>query len=441
MRIGKSAAALGLAALVFAAAPTPSSADAYRSFGRFSFFAQAAQRSIPGVGSDTLSELIGTFTLRSAAPDTGGFEYGVDTRFAGYPSAERRKQRASIYEAYGGWSTAGGIFRIRAGQVWLDELGALGSVGGVAAEARLAKDLPLGLGTLRLGLFCGLEPKILDPGYVSGISKFGSYLSLEAGSGRRHVVGYVNLRNQGVTEGSVLLFSNYIPVRKSFFLYQSAEYDLQGPAGRGSSRLTYFFINARYAPVRAVELQAVYHHGISVDTRLIADSLREGRPVSESLLEGYLFESIGGRLTLRPWRNFQVFAGYAQDRTRKEEEKRDRFNFGIFSPNLLRTGLDLTVSDTRFKNAAGSTSDAWYFSLGRDLGRHLYLEAYYRTSVAFLRLSNFGVLVERRPYSHLYGLSSTIRLGRRASLLVILERTNEDVQNETRLLSGLSYRF
>ncbi len=149
--------------------------------------------------------------------------------------------------------------------------------------------------------------------------------------------------------------------------------------------------------------------------RLIADNLREGRPVSEAQLEGFLFESIGGRLTLRPWRNFQLYVGYAQDRTRQEEEKRDRFSFGIYSPNILRSGFDVTVSDTRFKTAAGSTSNAWYFSLGRDLGRTLYLEAYYRSSVAFLRLSSLGVVVDRRPYSHLYGLSSVIRLGGRAS--------------------------
>ena len=105
------------------------------------------------------------------------------------------------------------------------------------------------------------------------------------------------------------------------------------------------------------------------------------------------------------------------------------------------SGFDLTISDTRFNTAAGSTSDAWYFSLGRNLGRALYLEAYYRTSVAFLRLSSSGVLVDRRPYSHLYGLSSVIRIGRRASLLVTLERTDEDSLGETRVLSGLSYRF
>jgi hypothetical protein len=415
--------------------------DARRASGRFSVFAQAAQRNLNGIDNDTFSELIGTFTLRSAVNDDGGFEYGVDTRFAGYPSTEGRDSRASLYEAYVGWSPAGGGFRVRAGQLWLSGMGAFGSIAGASAEVRLLKEADNGVGTLKLGLFGGLEPKILELGYVPDVAKFGGYLSLESRSGRRHVLGYANVRNAGLAERSVILFSNYIPVKRSFFLYQAAEWDLQGPGGEGESKLTYFFTNARYSPVREVEIQGVYHRGISVDTRFIADSLREGRPVSEAQLEGLLFESIGGRLTLRPWRSFQVFFGYAQDRTRQDEEKRDRYTFGVFSANLLRSGFDVTVSDTRYTTAAGSHSDAWYFSLGRDLGRSLYLDAYYRTSIAFLRLSSSGVLVERRPYSHLYGLSSIIRIGRRASLLVTLERTDEDSLGETRLLSGLSYRF
>jgi hypothetical protein len=441
MRYKKTTAVCSLALAVVFTSLAASAYDPRRASGRFSVFAQAAQRNLNGIDNDTFSELIGTFTLRSAVNDDGGFEYGVDTRFAGYPSTEGRDSRASLYEAYVGWSPAGGAFRVRAGQLWLSEIGAFGSIAGAAAEVRLLKEADNGLGTLKLGLFGGLEPKILELGYVPDVAKFGSYLSLESRSGRRHVLGYANVRNGGLTERSVILFSNYIPVKRSFFLYQAAEWDLQGPGGEGGSNLTYFFTNARYSPVREVEIQGVYHRGISVDTRFIADSLREGRPVSEAQLEGLLFESIGGRLTLRPWRNFQVFFGYAQDRTRQDEEKRDRYTFGIFSSNLLRSGFDVTVSDTRYTTAAGSRSDAWYFSLGRDIGRSLYLEAYYRTSIAFLRLSSSGVLVERRPYSHLYGLSSVIRLGRRVSILATLERADEDSLGETRLLSGLSYRF
>ncbi len=433
------AASLGVTLLLAADAVWAYEAGRYQ--GRFSFFAQAASRNLSGVGNDAFSEFIGTFTLRSAATDKGGFEFAIDARFAGYPSTEERQQRASIYEAYAGWSPAGGAFRIRAGQLWLYEMGALGSVAGAAAEVRLFKEEASGVGTLKLGLFGGLEPKVLSLGYIDGIAKFGGYLTLESRSGRRHVLGYANIRNGSLTERSVISFSNYIPVGRSFFLYQVAEYDLRGPGGQGTSKLTYFFTNIRYSPAREIELQGIYHRGISVDTRFIADSIREGRPVSEAQLEGLLFESIGGRLTLRPWRNFQFFVGYAQDRTREEEEKRDRFNFGVFSPNLLRSGFDLTVSDTRFNTAAGDTSDAWYFSLGRDVSRALYLEAYYRTSVAFLRLSTSGVLVERRPYSHLYGVSSVIRLGRRASILALLERTDEDSLGETRILTGLTYRF
>ncbi len=217
MRNGKFLAAVAIAAALLVAAPRASAYEASRYSGRFSFFAQAARRNLTGFGNDTFSELIGTFTLRSAVSDKGGFEYAIDTRFAGYPSSEERRQRASVYEAYAGWSSEGGAFRVRAGQLWLYELGAFGSVAGAAAELRLLKEEDNRVGTLKLGLFGGLEPKILNLGYVAGVAKFGGYLSLESKSGRRHVLGYANIRNRSLTERSVLFFSNYIPVRSVLF--------------------------------------------------------------------------------------------------------------------------------------------------------------------------------------------------------------------------------
>ncbi|MFH1574845.1 MAG: hypothetical protein ABIG68_12740, partial [Acidobacteriota bacterium] len=219
------------------------SADTNPRWGRVSLFAQAAQRSQTGGENDLFTELVGTLRLKSPAGEDGGFEYGIDTRFAGYPSTEGRGQRISIYDAHIGWKMKGGAFGLRAGQVWIDELGALGSLGGVVAEARPFKRLPLGLGEMRVGAFYGLEPKIMKAGYVSNVQKFGGYLTLDGGGTRRHVLGYVNIRNQGLTERSVLVFSNYIPIKREFYLYQAMEYDLQGPAGQGRARLSYFFAN------------------------------------------------------------------------------------------------------------------------------------------------------------------------------------------------------
>jgi hypothetical protein len=416
-------------------------ADINPHWGRVSLFAMGAQRSQSGGENSLFSELVGTLMLRSSVGEAGGFYYAIDTRFAGYPSTEGRKQRVSVYDAYVGWWTKGRAFGFRAGQVWLDELGALGSLGGVVAEARPFQKLPYGIGEMRVGAFWGFEPEIMEAGYVSNVNKFGGFLTIEGAAARRHVLGYINIQNQGLTERSVLVFSNYIPVKRDFFLYQTLEYDLQGPAGQGQARLTYFFANARYSPWRFLELQGLYHHGRSIDTRTITEQVHSGRPVGESALEGFLFESIGGRLTLRLTPGLQAFAGYAQDKTNEGDEKRDRFTLGIFGYDLFKSGLDLRVTNSRFSQAGQSSYDSWYVSLGKTFGRSLYLEGYYSSSVSVLHYYGGQFQVETRPRTDLYGLSSVFYMTRRASLLLTLERTSGDLPGETRLLAGFTYRF
>ncbi|OGD36653.1 MAG: hypothetical protein A2V45_04685 [Candidatus Aminicenantes bacterium RBG_19FT_COMBO_58_17] len=416
-------------------------ADINRRWGRVSLFALAAQRSQPGGENNLFTELVGTLMFRSSVGEDGGFEYAIDSRFAGYPSTEGRSQRVSIFDAHVGWWTKSRTFGFRAGQVWLDALGALGSLGGVVAEVRPFRNLPLGIGEMRLGGFWGFEPKIMEAGYVSNVNKFGGYLAIEGAAARRHVLGYVNIRNQGLTERSVLVFSNYLPIKRAFYLYQAMEYDLQGPAGQGQGRLTYFFANARYSPLRLIELQGIYHHGRSIDARTITEQVRSGRPVSESALEGFLFESIGGRLTLRFFPGLQVFAGYAQDKTNEQDEKRDRLTFGFFGYNLFKTGLDLRVTNSRFSQAGRSSYNSWYVSLGKTLGRSLYLEGFFSSSVSILRYFGSQVQLETRPRTELFGLSSIFYLTRRASLLLTIERTSGDFPGETRAMTGVSYRF
>lgn len=441
MKTTRSAVSLlaGLALMLAAAAPAR--ADINPRWGRVSLFAQAAQRDQSAGENGLFTELVGMLMYRAPAGEDGGLEYAVDTRFVGYPSTEGRKQRVSIYDAHVGWWTKGKRFGLRAGQVWLDELGALGSVGGVVAEARPLQELPYGIGTLRAAGFWGYEPKIMEASYVSNVNKFGAFLAVEGAAARRHVLGYVNIRNQGLTERSVLVLSNYIPVKKEFFLYQAMEYDLQGPAGQGDAKLTYFFVNARLLASRWLEVQGIYNHGRSIDARTIAEQVHNGRPVSESSLEGFLYESVGGRLTLRLPAGFQVFGGYAQDRTNREDKKRNRFTFGVFGYNLLQSGFDFRVTNAHLTQAGQTSHDSWSVSIGKMLGRAVYLEGYYSSSVSVLRYFGGQVQLATHPRTNLFGLTSTISLARRTSLLLTVEHTSGDFPSETRALTGISLRF
>jgi hypothetical protein len=426
--------ALGLLLL-----PSFAHAGAIGGWGRVSLFGTWLRSSTPGQPSTTFSELMGTATVRSKPADEGGYEYAVDLRGSTYPSSEERKSRFSIYDAYAGARTTGGVFGVKLGQMWINDLGGLGSFAGVLAEVRQPKPSPAG--RLRFGVFAGLEPEILDVGYASGVRKGGVYLALDGASIRKHVLGYVLVRNSGKTERSVLTLTNFIPSGRKFFLYQAAEYDVAKPGGLGKSGLNYIFANARYAPIPLVEVQGTYHHGRSIDARTITLDQLNGRPVDARKIEGFLFETIGGRVTFTLLPTLRVYGGYSRDRHNQDEGTSGRTTVGLFASNVAGSGFDVSVSDNR-THRKSSSYDAWYASLGRSLGQKFYFSADYSSSLSILRwVGSNGVTVETRPRMKRYSLYGMWNVSRSFSFMITGERIKEDETTQNRILTGLMYRF
>jgi hypothetical protein len=427
--------------------PTPASpltktpvAPAIPRWARVSFFGTGASTSYDSGESSTFSELTTSLSARSAQRADGGFEYGLDARFGAYPSSEERDQRISIYDAYVGQRLFGGHMLVRAGQMWLNDLGGLGSIGGGLIEVgqlNTGKRL-----RFRVGAFGGLEPKILEPGYTSNVTKFGGYVALDGNGAQKHVIGYINVRNKNLTERSVLSLTNYIPVGQVFYLYQAAEIDLSGPGGEGNGGLSYLFANARIAPSRRADLQVTYHRGRSIDARTITDDILNGRPVTSKQLEGYLYESASARLSVEVFRNFRVFAGYGQDKNDSSDSATGRISAGVYSSNLFGTGLDVNVTDYRYDQPGGSSYDSWYASAGRALGSKVYLTAEYSSSLSIIRYTqSTGVVIESKPSTKRFGGSAILNLTRTMSLMVTGEHTQGDDYKENRVLTGITYRF
>ena len=224
-----------------------------------SFFANVASTTGADGSSSSFSEIVTNVAAQSVQHAGNGFEYGLDARFGAYPSTDDRDPRTSVYDAFVAQRLMDGRVLVKAGQMWLNDLGGLGSVGGALVEVRQSADATRL--RWRAGGFGGVEPEIMDVGYVSGVKKFGGYFALDGNGAQRSVVGYINVRNEDLTERSVLSFTNYIPVQQSVFIYQAAEVDLTGPGGEGSGGLTYFFVNARVAPAKRADIQATYHRG------------------------------------------------------------------------------------------------------------------------------------------------------------------------------------
>ncbi len=405
---------------------------------RISIFGQGASINQEGEGTGSYGELISSFSLTSPYSESEqGWEYGVDLRASAYPGTEGRSSHLSIYNAFVGQQF--GSFTVRAGQIWLSEIGSLGSIGGGVFQIKRPKS---SAGRLRFGIFAGLEPEILDPSYVSGIKKFGGFAALDAEHGRSHVIGYANIRNSGLTERSVLIFTNYLPYQNKVFVYQSAEYDLTGPAGNGSGGLNYFFTNARYAPTRSLEFLGIYHHGRSIDARTITQDQLDGRPVDVNALKGLLFESMDFRTTVQVVSNVFIFGSYGRDKNNRDEKSVDRITYGFFTNSIGSTGIDVRFSGNRNNPGVGDSYDSWSVSGGRSFANKVYVSADFTSSVSLVFLSaENGFIVQSGPRTKRWGGSAVVNLNRSLSLLVTGERTNDTTYSETRFLGGITYRL
>jgi len=450
------AVALGLAGLAgHARAQTPASSPTGQTtpagqsglrqpviprWARVSFFAHGASTTPTGGEASTFSEVTTNVSARSAERPDGGFVYGLDLRVGAYPSSEERDPRTSVYDAFVGRRFAGGRLLVKAGQMWLNDLGGLGSFSGAAVEYTHRRS-PSSL-HVRMGAFGGLEPRILEAGYVPGVQKIGGYVAVDNGGARKHVLGYVNVRHDGLSERSVLSLTNYVPVGQVLHVYQALEYDLAGPAGQGQGGLSYFFANGRLSPTRRADVQVTYHRGRSIDARTITDDVLAGRPVSAKVLDGYLYASANARVTVEVWKGLRLFGGYGRDTNGNGDAATDRVSFGLYSSNLFGSGFDLTVTDYRYQRAQQSAYDSWYVSVGRSVGSRIYLSGEYSTSLSVIRYTpSSGITIETRPTSERVGGSLSINLSRALSLLITGEHTTGTDYSENRMLSGLVVRF
>jgi hypothetical protein len=409
-------------------------------WARVSFFGNASVNTpADGSGASTLNELITTAAVQSPTYEGDGTEYGADLRLANYPSSANRANTVSIYDVYLTRRMASGRLAVKAGQMWLNELGSLGSVAGVLVEGRQLKDTDGS--RWRAGVFTGLEPEILRAGYASGVRKAGGYVAFDGAGAQRDVIGLVTIKNESLTERSVLMTNNFLPLGKRVFVFQSAEYDLIGPAGNGSGSLSYFFTNARVTPTDRVDLQATYHRGRSIDVRTISIDTLNGRPIDQRAVEGLLFESIGGRVTITVAKSVRLFGGYARDQTNQDAVITGRATFGAYLSNIGSTGLDLTVSDARILRNGLSSYDSWYVSTGHTVGARAYLSADYTTSLSTIDLSSASVAqIQTNPRTQRFSGSATVNLNKTFSLLVTADHTIDPSYTENRVLAGITCR-
>jgi hypothetical protein len=425
--------------LSLCAAGRASAQSTSRAWSRISFFTNSAITEAADGTSTRLTELSTAFTYRQADDDDSRAEYGADIRFAGY-APDTRPQRASIYEAYVGGRFDDGQIRVRAGHLWLTDLGSLGSVAGAQVEVAQPRDGPDG-GRYRIGTFAGAEPAILDAGYAPNVRKFGAYVSYDGAAARRDTVGYVLVRNASLVERSVVTTTNFVPIHQKVFIYQAAEFDVQPPAGQADRGLTYFFATGRVNATERVELQGTYNKGRSIDVRSLSEDILAGRPLSQQAVSGFLYESIGGRATVEVAPRVRVYAGYSRDKNNQDSAPAGRTLVGAYAGNVAGTAFDLTASESLIDRPDGSYQSQ-YVSIGRMFGRKLYVSADYTTSLSIIQFSRSdGVIVQTQPHTTRVSGTANWYISRTVSLLTMVERSKIDGLYDLRILSGLTYRI
>lgn len=410
-----------------------------RPWSRISFFTNSSRIDSDGRPTTVLTELSTAFSYQLPDLDESGAEYGADVRYSAYTS-QSRPERASIYEAFVGARLGDGRVKLRAGHVWLTELGSLGALAGAVFEARQERLLPED-GRFRFGAFGGMEPQVLHAGYAPDVKKLGGYVAYDGSGARRHSAGYVMVRNGPLVERSAVTTSNYLPLGPKVSVYQAAEVDVQPPAGTARAGLAYFFSNARVTATDRVELQGTYNRGRSVDVRGLSDDILNGRPVLQTSIDGLLYESTGGRVTVEIVPMVRVYAGYSRDRTNHDAEPTNRTLVGGYASNVARSGFDLSASDSLMARPGGSFHSR-YLSVGRQIRRRVYLSGDYSTSLSVVRFSRSdGIIVETRPHTNRISGTATAYLTRMISLIGSVEGTREDAARELRVMTGLTYRI
>ena len=414
---------------------------ASRPSGRVAIHVNTVNRSPVDGGSSSEAEVSVSAELESPeAGDSSGLDYRLDIRQS-RTTGGLRPDRVSVYDAYVGAHVGEGVqLSVRAGHMWLPELGTVGALAGGLVEVGQARAAE---GTrFRAGAFAGREPNPLTTGYAAGVRKIGGYAAVESGFLRRHLVGYTRVTQGGMTERSVLSLTNFVPAGSRFFLYQTAEYDVNGPAqGAGRSGLSYFLANARLNPSTRVELSSTYNRGRSIDARTLTSDLLNGRPLTPQATEGLRYESASGRVTVEIVRNVRLYVSYGQDRTNRDDARTGRVTWGGYASNVLRSGFDVSGSDARIDRPTGAYHSR-YLSVGRSVGRKVYVSGDYSTSLSVVQfLRSDGLLIETRPWTRRYSGSANVNLTRAISLLATADYTLDEAQRDVRLLSGLSYRF
>ena len=101
----------------------------------------------------------------------------------------------------------------------------------------------------------------------------------------------------------------------------------------------------------------------------------------------------------------------------------------------------MSGSDARIDGPTGPYHSR-YLSVGRSIGRSVYVSGDYSTSLAVVRfLRSDGVTIETRPWTRRLSGNVSATLNRQFSLIGVVDLTMDEGMNDLRVMTGLTYRL
>ena len=265
-----------------------------------------------------------------------------------------------VYNARLNYEKTGKPLFLSLGQMNLYDTAGIGQLLGGALGFKLRSD------TL-VGAYAGLQSSVYVSRIDSDYSKLGLFARYLGGQGRRVVASFNQVRFSGSTERQYIYAGTLFPFNRKLVLYGNAEYEV-GSQVKSSDRLSRFFTNVRWNPVKIIDVIANFSLGKGLDFHRYLTERSQDPALNDQELERFYYsKQYGLRVNLKPSRNWRFTIA------RRESEQKDlavqnhTWRFGFSAMNLFKAGISAYGSYS-INRGEISESDSFYLSLTKDLG-------------------------------------------------------------------------
>lgn len=252
-------------------------------------------------------------------------------------------------------------FFLSLGQMNLYDTAGIGQVMGGLVGYKIGRDL-------LLGGYGGLESSIYVDRLENDYRKYGLFARYQGSYGRRFSLSYNQIRYKGSTERQHIYASLMWPVVKVFAFYGNLEYELASNV-QSADRLSRLFLNARWDPVRMVDVTAFYSSGRGLDYHRYLLERSQDPTLNNAELERFYYSSqYGMRLSLKPGRNLRFMLSRMESEQMDMDVRNHSWRLAASAGDIFRSGITL-YGNYAWNRGEMSESDSYYAALSKDFGR------------------------------------------------------------------------